>query len=225
MQAGTTFKLEVRTALPLTETLAAQKATLPRPYSRVVFIFDYADSPLLHSIEEAVRRQNVYCLGLHKTPASIASRNRAASVYGGASKAPGQMLPVIASNFACHLYLCPRQLVDQSVWVNPQTTHRFFGYRCRNLIGMTVCIMRQVLIRIQMASQRLQQICRSGTCGQHNPCLIHQYDTSYNHSCNSASACYARLRASTVLVHQVVALSKLQVVAFQAQPAASRCWP
>lgn len=89
--------MEVCSAIPLTETLAAQQAMLPRPYSRVVFIFDYADSPLLHSIEEAVRIQNVRCLGLHKTPASTASRNRAASVYGGASKAPGQLPQVIAS--------------------------------------------------------------------------------------------------------------------------------
>lgn len=93
LQAGTTFKVTVCTAVPLTETLALQQAALARPYSRVVFIMDYADSPLLHSIEEAVRSQNVRCLGLHKTPAGTVSRNRAASVYGGASRAAGKNIP------------------------------------------------------------------------------------------------------------------------------------
>lgn len=94
LQAGTTFKVLIRSAVPLTQTLAAQKANLPRPYSRVVFILGYADTPLLHSIEAAVRTQNVRCLGLHKTPAGTSSRNRAASVYGAASKAPGQAPPL-----------------------------------------------------------------------------------------------------------------------------------
>ena len=88
MQAGSTFKVTVCTHLPLTETLAAQQASPSRPYSRAVFVFDYADSPLLHSIEDMVRSQNVQSLGLHKSPASVAARAKvAASVLG--SKAAG----------------------------------------------------------------------------------------------------------------------------------------
>ncbi len=81
-QAETTFKLTVRSHLPLTETLASQQASQPRPFTRAVFLFDYADSRLLHSLENAFRAVNAYCLGLHDSPGALAARAKSASVAG-----------------------------------------------------------------------------------------------------------------------------------------------
>jgi len=74
----------VRSHLPLTQTLASQKAALPspQPFSRAVFLFDYADSELLHSLESTFRVVNAQCLGLHKSPGALAARAKAASVAG-----------------------------------------------------------------------------------------------------------------------------------------------
>ncbi len=82
MQAGASFKLMVRSHLPLTQTLASQKAALPSPFSRAVFLFDYADSELLHSLESTFRAVNAQCLGLYKSPGALAAQAKAASVAG-----------------------------------------------------------------------------------------------------------------------------------------------
>lgn len=82
MQAETSFKLVVRSYLPLTQTLASQQASLPRPFSRAVFLFDYADSELLHSLEDTFRALNARCLGLHTSPGAIAATAKPASVAG-----------------------------------------------------------------------------------------------------------------------------------------------
>ena len=82
MQAGASFKLTVRSHLPLTQTLASQQAALPSPFSRAVFLFDYADTELLHSLESTFRAVNAQCLGLHKSPGALAARAKAASVAG-----------------------------------------------------------------------------------------------------------------------------------------------
>ena len=82
MQAETSFKLVVRSYLPLTQTLASQQASLPRPFSRAVFLFDYADSELLHSLEDTFRALNARCLGLHISPGAIAATAKPASVAG-----------------------------------------------------------------------------------------------------------------------------------------------
>ena len=55
---------------------------MPKPFSRAVFVFDYADSELLHSIEKCFRGVNARCLGLHKSPGAVAARAQAASVAG-----------------------------------------------------------------------------------------------------------------------------------------------
>lgn len=82
MQAETSFKLVVRSYLPLTQTLASQQASLPRPFSRAVFLFDYADSDLLHSLEDTFKALNARCLGLHISPGAIAATAKPASVAG-----------------------------------------------------------------------------------------------------------------------------------------------
>lgn len=82
MQAGTTLKLVVRSHLSLTDTLARQQTKVPKPFSRAVFLFDYADSELLHSIEKCFRGVNARNLDLHKSPGSMAARARAASAAG-----------------------------------------------------------------------------------------------------------------------------------------------
>lgn len=82
MQAGTSFKVTVRSNLPLTQMLPSQQAALPSPFSRAVFLFDYADSELLHSLESTIRAVNAQCLGLHKSPGALAAQAKAASVAG-----------------------------------------------------------------------------------------------------------------------------------------------
>ena len=100
MQAGTSFKLTVRTHLPLTQTLASQQAALPSAFSRAVFLFDYADSELLHSLESTFRAVNAQCLGLHKSPGALAARAKAASVAGSASTDAGMVRLVCNAAFA-----------------------------------------------------------------------------------------------------------------------------
>lgn len=92
LQAETTLKLVVRSHLPLTDTLARQQAAAPKPFSRAVFLFDYADSELLHSIEKCFRGVNARCLGLHKSPGAMAARARAASVAGSRPSEAGMTL-------------------------------------------------------------------------------------------------------------------------------------
>ncbi len=50
LQAESTLKVVVRTAVPLTDTLAAQQQAAPRPYGRAVFCMAYADTEVLHRI-------------------------------------------------------------------------------------------------------------------------------------------------------------------------------
>ncbi|DBA67916.1 TPA: hypothetical protein ACH3X2_014119 [Trebouxia sp. C0005] len=82
IEAGTSFKVTVRSNLPLTQMLPSQQAALPSPFSRAVFLFDYADSELLHSLESTIRAVNAQCLGLHKSPGALAAQAKAASVAG-----------------------------------------------------------------------------------------------------------------------------------------------
>ena len=49
LQAGSTLKVVVRTAVPLTDMQAAQHQAAPRPYGRAVFCMAYADTEVLHS--------------------------------------------------------------------------------------------------------------------------------------------------------------------------------
>ena len=95
MQAGTTFKLIVRSCRPLTETLASQQASAPRPFGRAVFLFDYADSDLLHSLEGAIRGQNAVCLGLFSSPGALAARARASSPVPGAGNVMLEQITVL----------------------------------------------------------------------------------------------------------------------------------
>ena len=95
VQAETTLKLVVRSHLPLTDTLARQQASVPKPFGRAVFIFDYADSELLHSIEKCFRGVNARCLGLHKSPGAMAARARAASVAASRPADTGLSLPLL----------------------------------------------------------------------------------------------------------------------------------
>lgn len=55
---------------------------MPKPFARAVFLFDYADSDLLHSLENTLRAVNAKCLGLHQSPGAMAARAKAASVAG-----------------------------------------------------------------------------------------------------------------------------------------------
>ena len=83
LQAETTFKILVRSHLPLTATLASQQASASRPFSRAVFLFGYADSALLHSLENTFRALNARCLGLDFSPGAMSAHVRAASTAGG----------------------------------------------------------------------------------------------------------------------------------------------
>ena len=100
MQAGASFKLTVRSHLPLTQTQASQKAAPPSPFSRAVFLFDYADSELLHSLESTFRAVNAQCLGLHRSPGALAARAKAASIAGSSPTAAG-MVSLMQARLQC----------------------------------------------------------------------------------------------------------------------------
>ncbi len=61
-QSSAVLKGEIRLAVPLSKTVGLVASD--RVYSRVVFLMDYRDSDLFHTLEDTVRKQNAWKLGL-----------------------------------------------------------------------------------------------------------------------------------------------------------------
>ncbi|KAK9808931.1 hypothetical protein WJX72_006568 [[Myrmecia] bisecta] len=96
MQAGSTFKAVVRAAVPLTQdappaasaaltsdAVAAESAApapaANQPYSRAVFLFDYADGELFHLLEDTLRQQNAKVLKVGREARPTRRRHSIAS--------------------------------------------------------------------------------------------------------------------------------------------------
>eukprot|EP00891_Asterochloris_glomerata_P007094 jgi/Astpho2/7094/Aster-x1406 len=85
MEAESTLKVVVRTAVPLTDALAAQQQAALRPYGRAVFCMAYADTEMLHLVEGTMRRLNAGVLGLDRTPGELARQKAAAAAAAAAA--------------------------------------------------------------------------------------------------------------------------------------------
>ncbi|GAX72591.1 hypothetical protein CEUSTIGMA_g47.t1 [Chlamydomonas eustigma] len=61
-QANSMMKVNIRTAVPLSKTVGIPQAD--KVFCKAVFVMDYRDSDLFHTLEDTLRKQNAWKLGL-----------------------------------------------------------------------------------------------------------------------------------------------------------------